>query len=111
MLDTENPLGIDVPELYDAIWNKYGPNQQVDKIIEEMSELTKAFLKARLDGKIFTESVEEEIADVIIMLEQFLHHARRYPADHDEEDWSAWKEIVVYRKQKLNKLESMVDSK
>ena len=49
----------------------YGVGNQVDKCIEEMSELTKALLKHRQDPNVNTWSdVVEEIADVIIMCEQ-----------------------------------------
>ena len=47
----------------------YGDGHQVDKAIEEMSELTKELLKNRygLDNRL---AVAEEMADVKIMLEQ-----------------------------------------
>ena len=58
----------------------YGRENQIDKAIEEMAELTKALLKHRhmdynseeagaIDRKLQAD-VEEEIADVIIMMEQ-----------------------------------------
>ena len=53
----------------------YGEAHQIDKAIEEMSELTKALLKLRYAEKdyereILQEAVAEEIADVGIMLRQ-----------------------------------------
>lgn len=55
--------------------NTYGNDAQIDKAIEEMSELTKALLKLRYAAKdyehdILQEAVAEEIADVGIMLRQ-----------------------------------------
>lgn len=47
----------------------YGENSQVDKAIEEMSELTKALLKYRV-GFATLDEIREEVADVQIMLEQ-----------------------------------------
>lgn len=47
----------------------YGENSQVDKAIEEMSELTKALLKYRV-GFATLDEIREEAADVQIMLEQ-----------------------------------------
>lgn len=62
---------------------EFGTEAQVDMMIEEMSELTKALLKLRRVAKgqphyddslgacdIFTSSVLEEMADVQIMLDQ-----------------------------------------
>ena len=53
----------------------YGEAHQIDKAIEEMSELTKALLKLRYAEKdyekeILQEAVAEEIADVCIMIRQ-----------------------------------------
>ena len=53
----------------------YGDGTQIDKAIEEMSELTKALLKLRHAEKdyeldILQKAVAEEIADVGIMLRQ-----------------------------------------
>lgn len=54
--------------LYKAL-EVYGIDSQVMMIIEEMSELTKAFCKLyRGDGSV--DAVREEMADVKIMLEQ-----------------------------------------
>lgn len=55
--------------------NTYGETHQIDKAIEEMSELTKALLKLRYarDGyehDIIMDSVDEEMADVLIMWTQ-----------------------------------------
>ena len=56
--------------LHDAI-QTYGKNSQVDKAIEEMSELTKALLKERQNNG-SVDDIIEEIADVHIMLWQLL---------------------------------------
>lgn len=53
----------------------YGAQAQIDKAIEEMSELIKALLKDRHKTKdyevqIMRDAVAEEIADVMIMLKQ-----------------------------------------
>lgn len=53
----------------------YGDDVQIDKAIEEMSELIKALLKLRYarDGyerDIIMDSVDEEMADVLIMWTQ-----------------------------------------
>jgi len=50
----------------------YGANAQIDKAIEEMSELTKALLKDRHGNGNHDTEVAEEIADVLIMVEQLI---------------------------------------
>lgn len=71
----EFPLPKDVEVLQKAI-DTYGKEAQVDMAIEEMSELTKALLKERRAKPIFkadyTMDIFEEMADVIIMLNQLL---------------------------------------
>ncbi len=63
--------------LYKAL-EMYGEDKQVDMLIEEMSELTKALLKlrrARANGSLTLKEladIDEEMADVYIMLEQIL---------------------------------------
>ena len=66
-------------EELEKIIQKYGPQNQIDVAIEEMSELTKALIKyrrAKDSGDSADElgkrrgEIEEEIADVQIMLNQ-----------------------------------------
>lgn len=49
----------------------YGTNSQIDKAIEEMSELTKALLKHRQNNGSVSDIIEE-VADVQIMILQLL---------------------------------------
>ena len=54
-----------------TIISYYGEQFQIDKAIEEMSELTQALIKARQGPDNLTEeNVLEEIADVWVMTEQ-----------------------------------------
>mgnify|MGYP003571472574 CR=1 FL=1 len=54
-----------------TIISYYGEQYQIDKAIEEMSELTQALIKARQDPDNLTEeNVLEEVADVWVMIEQ-----------------------------------------
>ena len=63
-------------EKYDQIYNDaldlWGNSTQIDILIEEMSELTKAFLKARRNHEAggLSWDVLEELVDVDICLEQ-----------------------------------------
>lgn len=76
----------------------YGEIRQVDKCVEEMSELTKALLKLRyakptgVEADILRDAVSEEMADVEIMLEQ-LHMI--YQND---------KKVAEYREKKIERL-------
>ena len=54
-----------------TIISYYGEQFQIDKAIEEMSELTQALIKSRQDPDTLTEEkVLEEVADVWVMIEQ-----------------------------------------
>lgn len=58
-----------------AAINRYGKDSQIDKAIEEMSELTKALMKDRYkgvwrNGKQEAAGVAGEIADVEILMNQ-----------------------------------------
>lgn len=61
---------MDTNELYNRCWDKWGAQLQIDILIEEMSELTHALLKARRDGKIIDGRVIEELQDVKICVGQ-----------------------------------------
>ena len=77
----------------------YGEERQIDKALEEMSELTKALLKMRyakstgVERDILMDAVSEETADVEIMLEQ-LHMI--YQND---------KKVEEYKQKKIERLE------
>lgn len=67
----------------------YGSDCQMDKAIEEMAELTKALLKwryatNRYEQEIIMESVNEEMADVRIMMNQL---AMMFHNDADVDVW------------------------
>lgn len=92
--------------------DEYGPEAQVDMMLEEMSELAKALLKHRrlpiLEEKHIEEYEEaelnilEEIADVQIMLDQMKLIWDRY----GEEPFSR---IEEYRARKLGRLRERVE--
>lgn len=56
---------------------KWGAQAQIDMMIEEMSELTKALMKLKRAGEDKSQEIEnvhDELADVKIMLTQLEHH-------------------------------------
>lgn len=86
-------------EILERAINTYGDTAQIDKALEEMSELTKALLKLRyakpngVERDILMDAVSEEMADVEIMLEQ-LHMI--YQNDN---------KVNEYRQKKIERLE------
>ncbi|MGL5440816.1 MAG: hypothetical protein ACRDA4_10640 [Filifactoraceae bacterium] len=62
-------IGMNEKDIYKAAILEFGENAQKVKSIEEMAELTQALIKEILNGK-GSSNVEEEIADVQIMLNQ-----------------------------------------
>ena len=85
-------------EILERAIRTYGVECQIDKAIEEMSELTKALLKLRHCDKdyerpIIQDAVDEEMADVEIMLEQLKMIFRN------------WKQLDNQKFKKLERLE------
>lgn len=56
-------------DLYKQAIAKYGTERQTNKAIEELAELTAAIQKHR-EGRVPLSAVVEEMADVLIMVEQ-----------------------------------------
>ena len=71
-------------ELYNEVWRLWG-DIQIDILIEEMAELTHAIIKARRRGVIWSHTVFEEMADVIICLEVIESRLKAMPVDIDHE--------------------------
>ena len=59
-------------EILKKIISKYGTDAQIDVAVEEMSELIKALMKWKRNGKSMEDNVEiiDEISDVKIMCRQ-----------------------------------------
>lgn len=53
--------------IYEKTLYKFGVNRQIDKLIEEMGELTRALLKYKYNE---INNVHEEFADVEVLLRQ-----------------------------------------
>lgn len=84
-------------ELYKQALSTWGIGSQLMMAIEEMSELTKEICKyKRFQDKKenYRENIKEEIADVLIMIEQL-----KYIFKYTNED------IDLIKQNKLNKLE------
>lgn len=57
-------------EIYDEVIREAGPDHQLMKCIEEMSELTKEICKSFIPGGTSIDKIADECADVLITLEQ-----------------------------------------
>lgn len=92
-------------QLYTQAWFLWGANTQVDMCIEEMSELTWAFLKSRRSHVVFSYAVFEEIADVIICLEQIETRLRTL---HMRSGNPLWDQVERIKAEKLTRLQERV---
>ncbi len=93
---------MDNAKLYTQAEIAYGRKHQMVKAVEELAELQQAITKivlAEKPTKKMFENFTEEIADVEIMVEQI---KRLYECDN---------EVLVKKKQKLNRLKLIVEDK
>ncbi len=82
--------------IYARALSRYGAQAQTLMVMEEMSELQKELCK-HARGKENRDAIAEEIADVLIMLDQMM-------VLHDCESLSA-----EYKREKLGRLERQID--
>ena len=59
-------------KLYKEAWDLWGKDSQLDMIIEECSELIKEVCKLKRADSVNFHAIIEEMADVGIMMEQFI---------------------------------------
>lgn len=88
--------------IYKAAWKLWGPDMQLDMCIEEMAELTQAILKARRNDLVFSPEVSEELADVIICIEQISTHMQKTGI------WNT--EVMKYKREKLARLKQRIEN-
>lgn len=101
---------IDRKQLYNTAWNHWGSLMQMDILIEEMSELTRAIIKARRNGTFYTYALSEEMADVLICLEQLETRMRDFPtvdtsdSNRPKVTGCIFDQVEMIKDQKLNRL-------
>jgi hypothetical protein len=82
----------------------------MDILIEEMSELTRAIIKARRNGTFYTYALSEEMADVLICLEQLETRMRDFPtvdtsdSNRPQVTGCLFDQVEMIKDQKLNRL-------
>lgn len=82
-------------DLYNDIWDQCGSDAQLDICVEEMAEFTQAILKARRNGVVFSYAFFEEMADVMICLEQIEERLK---------GMLAWEQVQEIKNKKLYRL-------
>lgn len=97
----------EVPEMIcRAAVNTWGMDAQIDMVIEEMSELTKALLKYRRSTHEHFSSrfddIAEEHADVQIMLSQLQYIMMQIDEDYLDKKTHYWNQKVLNVAVKLN---------
>jgi hypothetical protein len=96
-------------ELYNEAWRLWGGDMQLDILIEEMAELTQAIIKTRRHNVTWSHAVFEEIADVLICLEQVETRLKALPTSFDWETNSPrgylWDIVEELKAGKLARLE------
>lgn len=80
--------------LRDAIFH-FGINHQSTKAIEEMSELIKEICKNK-DGLNNVSQIAEEIADVLITIDQLIMH------------FNIYEDVAWYRNEKMERLYALI---
>jgi NTP pyrophosphatase (non-canonical NTP hydrolase) len=85
-------------KLFKKLWHKLGKKHQTDILIEEMSELTKAILKARRYKKKYTKKMFEELADVKICASQLSWYFKKIGK------YNKVKKVSRYKLKRLKKI-------
>ena len=92
---------IDKIHLYKTAWKHWGGESQINMIMEEMAEFTQAILKTRRNGVTYSYAFCDELADVLICLEQLEIMLKDYP---DGKGKTLWDDVMEKKETKLNRL-------
>lgn len=90
-------------QLYETAWKHWGAESQINMLIEEMAELTQAILKTRRQGVTYSYAFSEELADVIICIEQIKNQMQKFPLGL--KDGTLWDQVLEIKNMKLDRLE------
>jgi hypothetical protein len=97
---------LDRAQMYNTAWLHWGADAQLDMCIEEMAELTQAILKNRRRGVTFSLEFVEELADVLICLEQV--ETRLKKQKRPTGNATLWDAVLEIKEQKLERLKGRV---
>ncbi|OPZ42085.1 MAG: hypothetical protein BWY95_02443 [Bacteroidetes bacterium ADurb.BinA104] len=92
---------IDRRQLYRTAWKHWGAELQINMVMEEMAEFTQAILKTRRAGVTYSYSFFDEMADVLICLEQLETVLKDFP---DGKGGSLWDDVMGKKEAKLKRL-------
>lgn len=88
-------------------WAEYGRAAQTDICIEKMAELTHALIHARRDGLEWTQGIVEELADVLVCLQQIKTQLSDTPITalyRTDSDQTLWDLVCSTRSRKIDRL-------
>lgn len=89
-------------QMYAAAWKHWGTSKQMDKCAEENAELIQAILHTRCEGGMFSYSVYEELADVIVSVEQVKLKLQSIPSS---DGGVLWDNVLKIKEEKLKRME------
>lgn len=103
---------IERKNLYNAAWKHWGADAQLDMCIEEMCEFIHAILGTRRHGVTYSYAFFEEMADVLICLEQIETRLKDFPHDIGKDGMptrSSWAEVQRIKEMKLQRLKERLE--
>lgn len=99
--------------LYNKAWKHFGSDMQLDICIEEMAEFIQAILKTRRNGVTYSHAFFEEMADVLICIEQIQTRLKVYPRPSVNrivgDNGSLYDQVLELREQKLLRLQHRLE--
>ncbi|MFA5407716.1 MAG: hypothetical protein WC343_02980 [Bacilli bacterium] len=89
-----------------SAWKMWGSDMQLDICIEEMAELMQAITKARRNGVTWSYATFEEVADVLVCLQQIEIELRRLPTT---DGTTCWDQVLSIRAAKMDRLRERLE--
>jgi hypothetical protein len=102
---------IDRKQLYNAAWKHWGSDSQLDMCIEEMCEFIHAILGTRRHGVTYSYAFFEEMADVLICLEQVEIRLKDFPhgIQNGKPTMTSWDKVQEIKEMKLLRLKERLE--
>lgn len=100
--------GISHPQ-YQALegaWDHWGAESQMDMVIEESAELTHAILTARRHDMVWSYAVVEELADLLICLQQIEIQMQHQSVLYGS---TLWDQVLDIRDAKMGRLQGRLE--
>lgn len=99
--------------LYNKAWKHFGSDMQLDICIEECAEFIQAILKTRRNGVTYSYSFFEEMADVLICMEQIKTRLEMFPRPSKNhlvgDNGNEYDHVLEIREMKLLRLQERLE--